>query len=133
MTAPSSESATVQDGAGTEDISYQAVTDTVSASWHGFIDYQSGIHSYSWCLVDGHSGREIECKDKIFTVSLRRHQLKQSLLHGKTYYIAIKLLTISKVFFSSMDGPNYLFYRSILQKQSESNGCCRTLVTSGLE
>ena len=112
MTAPSSESATVQDGAGIEDISYQAVTDTVSASWHGFIDYQSGIHSYSWCLVDGHSGRDIECKDKIFTVSFRRHQLQQSLLHGKNVlYIAIKLFNNTMVLFPSVNGPKL----SILQ------------------
>ncbi|CAC5386462.1 unnamed protein product [Mytilus coruscus] len=40
----------VYDGLGILDIEYQNSTDNVAAHWHGFIDTESGILSYYWCV-----------------------------------------------------------------------------------
>jgi len=32
------------------DIEYQSSVDMVSASWHGFVDLDAGVHSYYWCV-----------------------------------------------------------------------------------
>ncbi|CAC5370733.1 unnamed protein product [Mytilus coruscus] len=40
----------VYDGLGILDIEYQNSTNNVAAHWHGFIDTESGIQSYFWCV-----------------------------------------------------------------------------------
>ena len=36
--------------AGLLDLEYQNSTDVFSASWHGFIDFESYIYNYEWCI-----------------------------------------------------------------------------------
>ncbi|XP_072048763.1 uncharacterized protein [Amphiura filiformis] len=40
----------VYDGVGIHDLEFQNSTTVVSASWHGFVDFQSYIHHYEWCV-----------------------------------------------------------------------------------
>ena len=35
---------------GRQDIEFSNSSDTVAAHWHGFIDTESGIKSYHWCV-----------------------------------------------------------------------------------
>ncbi|XP_072048762.1 uncharacterized protein [Amphiura filiformis] len=40
----------VYDGVGLHDLEFQNSTTVVSASWHGFVDFQSYVHHYEWCV-----------------------------------------------------------------------------------
>ncbi|XP_076117799.1 uncharacterized protein LOC143085385 [Mytilus galloprovincialis] len=40
----------VYDGLGGQDVEYKNSSDIVEAHWHGFIDTESGIQSYRWCV-----------------------------------------------------------------------------------
>ncbi|XP_002736788.1 uncharacterized protein LOC100378079, partial [Saccoglossus kowalevskii] len=49
----------VYDGFGLHDAEYQNITDTISASWHGFSDLQSYISHYLWCVGSSPGAEDI--------------------------------------------------------------------------
>ncbi|XP_076085327.1 uncharacterized protein LOC143056126 [Mytilus galloprovincialis] len=84
----------VYDGLGILDKEYQNSTDNVAAHWHGFIDTESGIQSYFWCVGNTTHVHRIysnsECSVHPWTnVGLRvsaSKNLSTEILQGKTIY-----------------------------------------------
>ncbi|XP_063415906.1 uncharacterized protein LOC134697555 [Mytilus trossulus] len=84
----------VYDGLGVMDVEYKNSSDIVEAHWHGFIDTESGIQSYKWCVglttvVDTNYDQS-ECDILPWTnvglhVSVSRN-LSTDIPHGKKIY-----------------------------------------------
>ncbi len=49
--------------AGLHDLEYQNSTTTVAASWHGFVDYESYIYRYEWCVGTSNATDECDVMD----------------------------------------------------------------------
>lgn len=45
--------------AGLHDLEFQNSSDSVGANWHGFLDTESGVNSYFWCV--GNTSSNTEC------------------------------------------------------------------------
>ena len=62
---------------GLYDLEYQNTTSIVSASWHGFIDFESFIHHYEWCV--GNTNASDECDVMEYTsVGLQTSAARES-------------------------------------------------------
>ncbi|XP_072034094.1 uncharacterized protein [Amphiura filiformis] len=81
----------VYDGEGLHDLEFQNSTTLLSASWHGFIDFESYIYRYDWCIGTTTASDECDVIDwtSVGLKSSATKTLKSPLTGGFKYYSKI--------------------------------------------
>ncbi|XP_052707847.1 uncharacterized protein LOC128183063 isoform X2 [Crassostrea angulata] len=113
----------VFDGIGLHDREYQNSSKIVGAHWHGFLDMESGVKNYFWCV--GNTSSKSECSirnwENVGIHTSVSRMLSQTLVNGQTCYN--KVYAVDNVGYKSdivlSDGvkvdvtppePEYLFH-----------------------